>query len=1115
MNLNLLVKGGRHIYYNPPKIALVMKLVILLTIVCVQVSATAVSQRISISEENVSLVKVLKSIRKQTGFTFLYSLDILETSKPVSVNVRNATLEEVLEKCFEGQNIGYSILNRTIIIRRLHETVRHSSLSAITVSGRVTDQNGEGLPGATVLEKGTMNGTRTDADGLYSMALSDENSTLVISFIGFLTKEVVVGNQTIIDVSLTADQKMLEEVVVAVGYGTQRKVNLTGSVETISAERIVRQPVVQTSQALVGLAPGLTAIQSSGQPGADNAALRIRGIGSIGASNDPLVLIDGVSGNINNINPNDIATISVLKDAASASIYGSRASNGVILITTKRATKDRLTVNYRNYVGWQTPTGQPKVLNALDYLKYSGETQEKIDEYAANMDSNPDEYPNTDWIDLLFSENGFQQHHSLNFNGGTEKVGILANIAYTDQEGNIPSYDYKRYNGRINSDIKFSEKFDINLDMSFYKSLRNNTPQPLELIVQQAYRIAAIYPAIYSNGSWARGFAGDRNPVALANDGGYFDTHDHYFRGNLKANYSPVQGLRFSVMYTPEYNDLYNKQFVNIVKLSMDPESNETRNVPDRNSQTQSNSRLFNETFNALVHYEKNYNDHEFSALAGYEFIKNNFENFSAYRDNFILPKYQVLNAGSEANDSNSGSATHSSLVSYFGRLNYGFKGKYLVEANIRRDASSRFSEANRIAYFPSFSMGWRMIEEGFIRDMNVFSNLKLRASWGQLGNQQIGSDFPYASSISLGSRNHIFGNSVYTGATQNVLANENIKWETTETTNFGIDAGFFDERLSFTAEYYTRKTKDILLNLPIPLVIGLSAPLQNAGNVKNEGWDFSLTWQDKLDDFNYGVNFNISDVKNTVTNLAGIGPIISGSNITQVGSPIGAIFGYESIGMFSDAAAIADAPSQIGQLIPGNIRYKDQLTVDSDGNGIPNEADGRINADDRVILGNPFPRMNYGINLDAGFKGFDLSVSLNGVGKRAVLLGGDYVWPMFNAGNIQEWHVKETWTPDNLDAKYPVISPTSAGSNDIQASSTWVFDASYLRIRNVTLGYSFPDALINKVSLKNLRLYCSAQNLFTFDNLPEGIDPLAPNGTQGGLYPIVRNFIIGIDVNF
>jgi len=981
------------------------------------------------------------------------------------------------------------------------------------VTGVVSDEASERLSGVNVVVKGTQVGAITDADGRFSLNVPQGSEVLVFSFIGFESTEVDVTGKETVEVKLKQSTIWLGEVV-TIGYGTVKKVNLTGSVEKIESKKITRQPVVQTSQALVGLSPGLTAIQSSGQPGLDNATLRVRGVGSIGASNDPLVLIDGVSGNLNNIDPNDIADISVLKDAASAAIYGSRASNGVILVTTKRATKDRMSIQYNNYFGVQSPTGHPQVLNALDYLKYSGESQAKIDEWAANMATNPDKYPDTDWVNLLFSENGFQQYHNLSVNGGTEKVGVLANLSYTDQNGNIIGYDYTRVSGRVNTDFRFSKKFDVNLDINFNKSLRTNAAWSLSEVVRNAYRIPAVYPAIYSSGRWADGWAG-KNPVAIVNDGGYDNVNNNYFRGSLKANYTPIPGLKFSVMYTPEYNDAYNKSFVNIVELVIDPTTGTTRNVPDKNSLSQSNGRSFNETFNTLVSYTKTINKHEFSATAGYEFMKYKWEYFSAYRDNFILPEYQVLNAGSELNDANSGTATHSSLVSYFGRINYFFMNRYLFEANIRRDGSSRFAPDNRISYFPSFSAAWRLGEEEFIKNLNLFSNLKFRASWGQLGNQQIGSDFPYVSSISLGSRNYVFGNSVYTGATQNVLANENIQWETTETTNFAIDAGFFENRLSFTAEYYVRKTKDILLNLPIPLVIGLSAPPQNAGNVENKGWEFSSTWQDNIKDFNYNVNFRISDVKNTVTNLSGISPIISGNSITEVGSPIGLIYGYESVGMFKDAAAIAAAPPQIGTLIPGNIQYKDQLTVDTNGDGIPDKADGIINANDRVALGNPFPRMTYGIDLDAEYKGFDLSVSLQGVGKRDVLLGGDYVWPLFNAGNLQEWHVNECWTPENLDAKFPIIKPTSSGSNDIQTSSTWVFDASYLRVRNITFGYTLPSAFLKKVFINKFRIYCSGQNLFTFDKLPEGLDPLAPNGTQGGLYPIVRNFVAGIDVNF
>ena len=371
------------------------------------------------------------------------------------------------------------------------------------------------------------------------------------------------------------------------------------------------------------------------------------------------------------------------------------------------------------------------------------------------------------------------------------------------------------------------------------------------------------------------------------------------------------------------------------------------------------------------------------------------------------------------------------------------------------------------------------------------------------MGNQQIGSDFPYASSIALGSSNFLFNNVIFTGATQDVLANSAIKWETTETTNFGLDAGFLNQKLTLTAEYYIRKTKDILLPLPIPLVMGLSPSIQNAGDVENKGLDFSLSWQDALGDFSYSARFNFSDVKNEVTNLSGVGPIISGNYITKVGSPIGSIYGYESVGIFQNQAAIDAAPTQFGTLIPGNIQYKDQ------------NKDGKINADDRVIIGDPFPKISYGLNLGAKYKGFDLSVYFQGVGKRDVVLQDDAAWALWNAGKIQEWQVREFWSPENTGAKFPIIAATSAGSNDAQISSTWVFDASYLRVRNISFGYTLPETLFKNNFVNSLRVYFSGQNLFTFDKLPQGIDPLIPNDSSGEAFPITSTFNIGVDVQF
>lgn len=981
------------------------------------------------------------------------------------------------------------------------------------ISGMVTDKNGAPLPGVNVVIRGTALGAITDIEGKYSLEIPPEARSLTFSFIGMEPQQITIGTLTRIDVTMVESAIGLEEVVV-IGYGTQKKIDLTGSVESIRGAQIVKQPVTQASQALVGLTPGLTAIQSSGQPGRDNSTLRIRGTGSIGASNDPLILIDGVAGDLNSINQGDIEDISVLKDAAAAAIYGSRASNGVILVTTKRAQSSKLSLSYSNFIGWQQPTGLPKFLKALDFLKYSGTAQAVIDDYAAGMVSNPDKYPDTDWVKELFTENGFQQYHNLSIGGGNESIKSLASVSFVDQGANIVNFSYKRYNGRINTDLKLSEKFNVNFDLSFNRSLTESPALGLTYVTRECFRDPPTTSAIHSDGTWGDGWQG-QNGVAESHAGGLSSQTSNYFRGVLRVIYSPIKDLKISASYTPEYNEGYYSTFTKQYQTIIDWDARTTRLYPGRNGLSQSEGRSFTHNFNALATYNKTFNDHNVAVLLGYEVIKYQYASFSASRQDFILQDFEVMNAGSAATSLNGGTATQSGLLSYFGRLNYSFKDKYLFEANLRSDASSRFSSDNRVSVFPSFSAGWRLSEESFLKNLDLFSNFKVRASWGQLGNQQIGSDFPYASSIAIGTSNFLFNNAISTGAKQSVLANSEIQWETTETTNFGVDLGFFRQKLTLTAEYYVRQTKDILLALPIPLVMGLSPSIQNAGDVENKGFDFTLGWQDTSGDFSYSARLNLSDVKNVVTNLSGVGPIISGNSITQVGTPIGSIYGYESAGIFQDQASIDAAPKQFGTLIPGNIQYKDQLTVDSDNDGIFDQPDGKINSDDRVIIGDPFPRMSFGLFLGAEYKGFDLSVDIQGVGKKDVLLHDDAVWALFNAGKIQEWHVREFWSPEQTDAKYPVIKATSAGSNDAQICSTWVFDASYLRVRNIHLGYTFPGSLLNKIFVKSLRVYCSAQNLFTFDNLPEGIDPLVPNNSDGSYFPVNKSFTIGLDVKF
>ena len=985
-----------------------------------------------------------------------------------------------------------------------------------TVSGVVTsEEDNQGLPGVNILVKGTTQGTVTDIDGNYSLSVPGPDAMLVLSSVGFMSQEITIGDQAQINVSMAPDLQSLEEVVV-VGYGTQKKENLTGSVASIDGSEIAQQPVMQASQALAGKAPGVTVIQNSGQPGS-GAQIRIRGIGTIGNS-DPLILIDGVPGDMNGIDPKDIESMSVLKDAAAASIYGSRAANGVVLITTKRGEAGGFRVNYNGYAGWQTPTNSPDYLDGFGYMtNYNlarenlGQdplyTQEYIDAWQANHVTDPDHYPNTDWLEEVYTENGLQQHHHLSLSGGSEMVRVLGSVSYMDQGGNILNYNFKRYQARLNTDITVSDKVGFNFDLNVRQSIRK---QPAGGVTREAFRIPPIFAAQYSDGSWGPGWNGS-NPVAISRVGGIDEDQYNYVRGILKAYYRPVKGLELSAMFAPEYNDDFGKEFSRQYQVFNFDTKDLEYTFPDRNSLWQSNSRSLTNNLNAIATYENNFGNHFLKGLIGYELITYRQDWFNAFRDNFPLQDFPQLNVGAQDNMQNNGAASEWGLQSYFARVNYDYNGKYLLEANIRRDGSSRFAEGNQYGVFPAFSAGWRVSEEPFFSSIEFITELKLRASWGQLGNQNIGT-YPFASVINL-SQDFLFGGTPVKGAAQVDLANKSISWETTETTNFGVDLAMIQNQLTLSAEYYIRDTRDILLQLPVPTTIGLNAPFQNAGSVKNTGWDLALGWQDNIGDFSYRVNANLSDVRNEVTDLKGAGPFISGAEIIQKGDPINAIYGYQATGYFQTQEDVDNAPRQFGEIAPGDIRYANQLTVDTNGDGVPDEADDAITAEDRVIIGNPFPRLTYGLNLGFGYKGFDLSLFFQGVGERDVFLRGDAVWAFQNAGKIQRWHL-DYWTPNNPDAAHPRLVATTS-HNNYETSSFWVWNAAYLRMRNLTFGYTFLQTFTEKAGVDNLRLYFSGQNLFTLGNLPPGWDPEVPNGTAGSLYPITAVFTFGVDLTF
>lgn len=1076
------------------------------------------SRRVTLEVENKRIKNVLAEIGKQAGVKFSYSPQVVNTSRNlVSVRAEKEPLKSVLEKVLGSQNIRYEIIGKQIVLSKPsggpqslnNLQIERSPSVDRNVTGNVTDEKGEGMPGVSVLIKGTQKGTTTDLDGKFTMELPDGPVVLVVSFVGYTSQEIEVLNQSGVNVTLQPENKYLEEIVV-VGYGTQKKVNLTGSVSVINSEDLIKRPVGQTSAALQGAVPGLTITQKSGQPGRDGGTMRIRGVGTTGDSN-PLVIVDGVESNINNIDPNEIESISVLKDASSAAIYGSRAANGVILITTKRGSEKGFSVNYNMYTGWQSPTDMPEIVNGLDHMNLINEaytntgrsplySQQAIQEYTAGRQTDPDRFPDTDWQKLSLTEKGFMQSHYVGVTGGTDRVKVLGSLSYLNQDGIIPNTNFKRYNLRINTDAKITDKFSTSMDIFLRRTDLTEPSAGTGYIFHWMRRIPANQAGVLSTGEYGEGWNGD-HPLARAKDGGLNRENAISSIINLNLKYTPTSWLTANVFYAPKFNLPHTKSFSNTIQTYR-WDGSPSYAIPTRNSLSEQMSREWYNNLRATLAVDKLFGDaHKFDALLGFqqEDQRNNW--ISAYREVFLLPDYQEINSGNRENERTGGSAEHWSLQSFFGRVNYNYKEKYLFEANARYDGSSRFAKGNKYAVFPSFSAGWRIIEEPFMSSLSkVVTDLKLRASWGKLGNQNLVDGttpilYPFAAFIGIGNSNYVFDDKITTGSSLNEMANPEIKWETTTVSNIGVDLSLWSN-LNFSFEYYQRRTTDILLRLDIPKIIGLTAPYQNAGIVENKGWDMSLAYRNRAGDFNYSIAGNISDVKNKVVDMRGV--LRSDRQVNNEGYPIGSFYGYVADGFFQSEAEVSGHATQFGNVAPGDIRYKDLNN------------DGTINNQDQQVIGSPIPRFTYSSNIDLEYKGISLSVFFQGVGKADGYLSGHGIMPFFEGSTIQEYQ-RDSWRPDNTGAEFPRLAFNE--SNNIQNSSFWLKDASYLRLKNVQLGYSFPKSLL-KDKVQHLRIYTSGQNLFTVDRFWPGFDVEAPVG-NAGWYPQMKVYTIGLDVRF
>lgn len=996
------------------------------------------------------------------------------------------------------------------------------SQNAGNVKGHVTDSSGEPLIGVSILVKGTTNGTVTDLDGNFTLSVR-EGEVLRVSYVGYAIQEVPVALGKQMRIILEEDTEVLDEVVV-VGYGTQKRVNLTGAVSVVTADELASKPVMSTAQAIAGLVPGLSVVQNSGRPGT-GAAVKIRGTGTFSsAGTDPLVLIDGLSGSMDDVDPNDIQSISFLKDAASASIYGNRAANGVILIETKKGAQGKTTVSYSNSFGWQKATELPDFLPSWEYAEYYNMAMQNMgrqDAYSAEQielyrnGSDPDNYPNANHLEwLLNSGSGFQHQHNISIQGGNARTSYNLSVGYRKQNGLTAETSNERLTALFTMKSELTKGLTLNLNVNAYNNkynAPNGEPQSIDGMIGFAVREAPIYAGQKSDGTF--GYQDNYSPEAWLAGESFIENIGRNVSASAQLRWeTPVKGLSISGKGGFNYYTKYDKAY----RAETYFDENKTVGPSSLNIWSGNNTYT---TMEALINYERTIKKHDFKILLGTSAEQSVNRELSGYRNTFPNNFLYELGSGDASTATNGSTLEEYALLSFFGRVNYVYDDRYLLEANLRYDGSSRFAKDNRWGLFPSVSAGWRISEEDFWKEAaigKVVDNLKLRASYGVLGNQNIGV-YPYQQTYDLGN-NYPLGNpAVLTpGAAPSSYKNEDITWEKTAITNVGLDFGLFNNTLNGSIEYFYKYTSDILAPVEVTSIMGRSVGESNVGAVSNKGIEINLSYNGCIGkDFRFSISPNFTWVKNAVEELAN-GATEEINNNRIVGYPIGIIYGYETDGLFVDQAEIDAAPEQLvgkDNLKPGYVKYKDISGPD----GVP---DGKVDSEyDRTVLGSTTPKFYYGLTLAASYKGFDFSALFQGLGGYQRLIGSYMAYAFYNGGQIQRWQAENCWTTENPNkwAEYPRLETLNMSDPNLQTSDYWMRNASFLRLKNLQVGYTFPQRWTKKIGIQSLRVYFSGQNLCSFNSFYKGWDPENEIGTgdQPSYYPITAIYSFGCNFKF
>ena len=1111
------------------------KLIAIILFFSALLSAAPLYGQISVTFKDVPLMEALSTLENKSEYSFFYSNMLPDKDARVSIDARDKSIEFILDNIFSNLSISYEINGHQIVLREDKKEDKNTSYKA---SGVVIDSAGEPVIGAGVVIEGSTNGTITDVDGRWELVVPSTTTKIVISSLGYKEQVVAAGSASARTVTLHEDSQMLQETVV-VGYGVQKKVNLTGAVAMVNSEEMNARPISSVASGLQGLLPGVTVVNSSSQPGQANTTIRVRGVGTIGNSN-PLILIDGIEGDISSINPEDIESVSVLKDAASSAIYGARAANGVLLVTTKKlaAGKDAVTkINFSAYAGIQTPTRLPEMCDAIEFMTLDNEARKNVDTADAWLpedfdkvrnNTDPNYFGNTDWIGQVIKKVAPQQNYSLSLNGTLGNSGYMLSYRYFDQSGLTVgnSTGETRHNLRFKINTKLIDRVTLSSNLGYTTTKVISPVSSLTSgggAIYTAMRIAPNVPVRYTDGTWAYG-GGNTNPVAILRDGGRAKTDADELSIMEVVKVDILKGWDVSATYNvTSYNGL--KDILKKTITFNNPEDGSTYSYQSPNSIKNIDYRHNQQTFILQTNFDLNFGKHNVSGVVGMSQEWYTSRSFEASRTKLITEQDPTLNLGDPQTMSNASSYSSWAIRSGFGRVSYNWNERYLLEGNLRYDLSSRFHKSNRSGLFPSVSAGWRISEENFMAATRTYlDNLKIRASWGMLGNQYVGSsNYPYLSVLqAYTSGISMIGANATTGYVQSTLSNPNLSWEKIKMLDLGFDLAMFSNRLTFSFDWYNKDTDGILLKLNYPAQLGAKPSEQNAGKVNNKGWEMDLNWRSQAGEFMYGIGFNLSDVKNKIVDLGGNAPDLSGNQIRMVGYPIDAFYGYIADGLMTPedfkinnpethTYNLPNIPVILGNRYqPGDIKYKDL----SGPEGVP---DGRITPEyDRTVLGSSIPRYTYSVRGNLGWRGIDFSFVLQGVGKCSGYLEGSARHALQDmAAYPQKVHLERynVVTNPNPKASYPRLT-YNTGFNQNTFSTFWLEDASYLRVKNVQLGYTFPEKWMKKARIDNFRVYASADNLFTCSKFFYAYDPETPV-SKGGYYPLVKTVVIGVNLTF